>query len=126
MKFEIRFIDAEKYPIDRFIDGFKDTLEAREYHISVSFLDHRKNSAIILATGEFGEYMKSKFGRNKNLVFTLPDNYHNPFHVKTMNKDGYLECGCGWKESAQEKVKREIVIVEHKSDSELEMSIVRI
>ena len=109
MKFEVRFTDFEKHPIDGFIDALKDAPECKEYHISISFLDFRNNSATILATGEFGEYIKTRFNHNKNLVFTAPDNYHNPFHSKFL-LNGYLMCGCGWKESESEKIKRTMIV----------------
>lgn len=109
MRFEIRFLDMEKYPIDRFIDGLYEDSECKQYHISVSFLDHRKNSAILLATGEFAEYIKTKFSNNKSLIFTLPSDFHNPFHTRYLDKEGWMICGCGWKESPQEHTKRIMV-----------------
>ena len=130
MRFDIRFLDSIKHPIEGFIDALVDEPEVREYHIIVLFLDHRNNSAILSSNGEFGEYLKSKFKNNKNMLIKFPENYHNPFHVKTLNKDDYLECGCGWRESEQEHIKRKMIITsspisrEEKEDDKLEMRII--
>ena len=124
MKFGVRFLNSEKYPIDGFIDALLDEPMYNIYHISVSFLDFHNNSAIILASGEFGEFMKEKFQHNKHLIFTLPDNYHNPFHIMTLAKDGYLECGCGYRESEQEHIKRIMIISQSKPSQMLEIKII--
>ena len=123
MKFEIKFLDSEKYPIDKFIDNILDEDELRQYHVSVSFLDFTSNSAMILANGEFGEYMKEKFQHNRSLVFSLPDDYHNPFHSK-YEEDGWMMCGCGWKESEPEHIKRTMVITTRQTEDKIEMTII--
>ena len=124
MKYELQFANPEKYPIQRFLDGL--TEEYTSHGISVIFLDHRNNSAIIYADGEFGQILAERFKNNKSLTLKLPDKYHNPFH-HTFELNGYLQCGCGWKESEQERIKRTIVITqesEQEAETELEFRIV--
>ena len=111
MRFEIRFLDFEKYPIDGFIDALAEDKTLIEYHVSVAFLDHRKNLAVLYATGEFGEYIKTNYGRNKSMEFKFPENYHNPFHNSYLDNNGWKICGCGWKESESEHTKRTMVLV---------------
>lgn len=112
MRFEVAFSPEmrEKYPIEGFCDAILDELEVQQYHVSVSFLDHRRNSAVILATGEFGEFIKEKFQHNKFISIKFPENYHNPFHVKYLDKDDTMRCGCGWVESPAEHTKRLIAM----------------
>ena len=124
MKYSITLKEREKYQIDDFLDTLIE--EKPEFHTVIMNIDFTNNSAIIYSDGELKDFILTTFNSKiqSGLFLFEYSKMHNPFH-HTFLLNGYMLCGCGWKESEQEKIAREITIAYNPESNKLGLVVVK-
>ena len=94
--------------ISDLVDALKENEQTKDMAISVSFLDHSKNTVIIYASSELSQFLNGFFNNQIKIgALKIGELTHHSGHTTFLDKDGLLKCGCGWIETETEKQDRE-------------------